>query len=432
MNTPLPKSIVELRESPEELEHLYRENPNEFAAALPAARVIDRESITLRVWEARLFFKAEQSSIPSGRGEMSDGRAIWLLILLCAVSGTIAKLPDIFGWFDDNRFYERNVAFFFLPAVAAYFAFWRGLNWKRLIIIAVGFLIAAVAINLYPPLYESSSTVRFDRSDSIKLASLHLPFFLWALAGLAFAAERWRDVETRIAYLRLTGEAIVYFALIIITGGLMTGITMSLFGAIKIDIDQWYFRWVVVYGACAAPIVATHLGLVRTRAGSTIAPLIARIFSPLALVTLATYLFAMIVRRQSPYSDREFLMVFNGMLLAVLGISLLSVCERKPSRFFDMILCALLLIALAIDSVALTAIIYRLTSLGISPNRIATLGANILVFINLSGILLTFAPAAWRQFDANLSKKWIARFLSVYAIWAAIVVFGFPLVFHFR
>lgn len=430
MSESLAQKIIDLRDQPEELEQLYRANPPAFREALTQARRIDSTSLILRAWEARLFVKEKPVFEESeGAGE-TDRSAIWVVIFLCAVSGTIAKLPAFFPEVDEQKFYSRNIAFFFLPALAGYFVAQRGLTWKRLAIITGIFVIAALAINAYPTLYESASKFKVDRSQSTQLAALHLPFFLWSIAGLAFAGECWRAVNTRIAYLRFTGEAIIYFALIMITGGIMTGITVSLFEAIQMKIGKWYFEWIVVYGACAAPIVASHLAFTRTR--STLAPLIARIFSPIALLTLLVYLGAMLVQRRSPYSDREFLMVFNAMLFCVLGVAVFCICERKPSRFFDIVLCALLVVALIIDFIALSAIIYRLAAFGFSPNRIAMLGANILAFINLLGILITFAPAGLRGNEVSAAKNWIARFLPAYTIWTAFVVFVLPIIYRFQ
>jgi len=203
------------------------------------------------------------------RQPATDRTTIWLVIFLCAISGTIAKLPAFFSTIDDNEYYSRNIAFFFLPAIAGYFAARCALSWKRLALIAGVFIIAAVAINAYPPRYlpsEECSDIKWDKSDSNYLAGLHLSFFLWTIAGLSFVGARWRENEARIAYLRLTGETIIYFTLIIITGAIMTGITISLFDAIKIDIGFWYFRWIVVYGACSAPIAGVHLVMTRTQA----------------------------------------------------------------------------------------------------------------------------------------------------------------------
>ena len=416
-----PQQILDAREDPAELERLYRAEPHAFASALTAAAATDPAAIALRVWQVRLAIDAPAAGKVS---DSQDGTAdILLVAFLCLISGTMAKLPAFVGRYDDVEFYWRNCGFLVLPALAAYFLARNATATRKSATVAVLFAVAAFAANAYPAP---------ENSQSITLALLHLPFLLWAVVGYAFTTTQWSDVGWRIDYLRLNGEAIIYTALVVITGMLTTAITMALFSVIKIDISDWFGAWAVVYGACAAPIVGMHLAVTRSRASVAIAPLLARIFSPLALLILVAYLAAMVLQGRSPYSEREFLIVFNAMLLGVLGIAVFCICERQPGRFSDVVLCALLIVALIIDLVALSAIMYRLASFGFTPNRIATLVANLLVFVHLTGILVAFLPAARRRSEAGAAERWIARFLPAYAVWSAIVVFLFPLLFRFR
>jgi hypothetical protein len=416
-----PQEILDARNDPAALERLYRADAKGFTAALALALKADPAAIALRVWQVRLASDVPDApAVTERRGGTGD---VLLVLFLCLVSGTIAKLPAFAGRYDDDEFYARNIGFLFLPALAGYFLARNVASTRKSLVVVTLFVIAALTANAYP---------KPDDSQSVTLALLHLPFVLWAVVGYAFAPAPWSGVGWRTDYLRLNGEAVVYTALVLITGMLMTAITMALFHAIKVDVDQWYGGWVAVYGACSAPIVGMHLALTRMRAGFAIAPLIARIFSPLALLILMAYLGAMVLQGRSPYGEREFLIVFNGMLLSVLGIAVFCICERRAGRFSDAVLCALLIVALVIDLIALSAILYRLASFGFTPNRIATLVANVLVFVHLAGILVTFLPAARRSGDAEAAQRWIARFLPTYAVWSAIVVFLFPLLFRFR
>ena len=107
------QQIVGSGSDPRELERLYRGNPEAFTAALPEARAIDHESIVLRVWEARLFLDRERAPIAAERQAGTDRTTIWLIIFLCAISGTIAKLPAFFPTINSNNYYSRDFAFFF-------------------------------------------------------------------------------------------------------------------------------------------------------------------------------------------------------------------------------------------------------------------------------------------------------------------------------
>ena len=63
-------------------------------------------------------------------------------------------------------------------------------------------------------------------------------------------------------------------------------------------------------------------------------------------------------------------MVFNGILLIVLAVTIFSITESgtdENKNIFDYINFSLIVLALIIDSVALSAIVFRLSSYGITP-----------------------------------------------------------------
>jgi hypothetical protein len=82
------------------------------------------------------------------------------------------------------------------------------------------------------------------------------------------------------------------------------------------------------------PIVATLIGerIVGTR--FKIAPLLAKVFTPLFLVMALAYLVAMAIQQKSPFTDRDFLIAFNGLLLVVLALCVFSISERGTTARF--------------------------------------------------------------------------------------------------
>ena len=49
---------------------------------------------------------------------------IALVVILCLVAGTLAKIPELFGhhiFMGDDLFYFKNLSFFILPAISVYF-----------------------------------------------------------------------------------------------------------------------------------------------------------------------------------------------------------------------------------------------------------------------------------------------------------------------
>lgn len=425
----LTQDIVRAIDSPRELEALYRDNPDEFGRVLPELFSRHPESIALQVWYQRLFFK-EPSEVPAAeasRGDTWNWRGILLTVTLSLVAGTLVKIPDLFRGIDDEWFYSRNVAIIIAMALMAYFWSQRRCPARVIAAILGVALVAVLYLNLLP-----------DRSasDTILLASLHMPLFFWSLLGVSFLAGRWQDYAGRMDYIRYNGELVIYTTIILIGGMVLTGITLALFELIDADDFQlWYLRNVVVYGAVASPIVATWLVDQVLGNRLNIAPLLARVFTPLFLITVVIYLVVMLLGQKSPYTDRDFLITFNGLLLLVLALSIFSASERAPGRaggFVDSLNIALVAVTLMVDVVALSAILFRLTSYGLTPNRIAVLGANLLAFGHLAGILYYYVQLIRRGGDGAPLEGWIVRYLPAYAMWSAVVAFGFPLVFALK
>jgi hypothetical protein len=88
--------------------------------------------------------------------------------------------------------------------------------------------------------------------------------------------------------------------------------------------------------------------------------------------------------------------------------------------------------AIIINSIAVSAIVYRLFVFGISPNRISVLGGNILMFINL--IIITYK--LYMYIKNKTDKKSLDRSMTImmpyYAGWAVLVSFLFPFIFWFK
>ena len=417
--------IISAANSPHNLEILYRENPKEFAHAFRDAFVEQHDSAIMQVWNERLFFKE-----PEGESEISTSRwrprDIWVAIALSLIAGTLAKIPHFFSKVDDELFYSRNLGCIVAGALIAFFCIQKMCK-RSLVGTMVALLIGATAyLNLLP-----------DRSNSqtIILSCIHMPFFFWSLLGVAFLGGAWRDLKGRMSYVRYNGELLIYSTGIVIGGKVPTGLNFALFGLIDLSIEEWYIKNVVVYGSIASPIVATLLidRIVSDR--FKIAPLLAKVFTPLFLLTVLVYLMAMILNQKSPFTDRDFLISFNGLLLIVLGLCVFSISERgsrEMAGVVDFMNIGLVSVTLAIDVIALAAILFRLTSYGFTPNRVAVLGANLLAFGHLAGILWHYVGFIRSKSDLDHLDRWIVRYIPAYTTWTLVVAVGLPLVFWFK
>lgn len=93
---------------------------------------------------------------------------------------------------------------------------------------------------------------------------------------------------------------------------------------------------------------------------------------------------------------------------------------------------ALITVAIIVDVVALSAIAFRLSEYGLSPNKLAALGENVLLLVNLAALLVMYIRYFRGRSQFQAIEKWQTRYLGVYALWMAVVVFLFPLFFRFK
>ena len=410
-------------DNPPELERLYRQHPDAFKNCIDEMYATHSDSAALSVWHARLFYEAGRDLPTVFQGKSST--EIVLIILLSMTSGTFTKLPSFIEGIDSNFFYSRNFAFFVLPALAFYFVV-RNLPGRRtLATIWVTFLVSILFINVLPDL---------RKSDTIFLASIHMPFFLWTVVGIAFTGDEFQSLSKRMEYLKYNGELLIYTTIILIGGVVLTALTVGLFSAIQIDILGWYVANVVVYGTVASPIVATYL-IEKKGRRQRLAPVIARVFIPFFLATLVFYLLTILIQQKSLYTDRNFLLIFNIMLLIVLAITIFSISERHSTENrikSDYLNIALVFVALLVDCVALSAIIFRLTEYGLTPNRIAVLGVNLVIFIHLVGMLYYYFRFLKGAVQMQQLHDWITRYLPIYTVWTTLIIFVFPFLYRFN
>jgi hypothetical protein len=123
------------------------------------------------------------------------------------------------------------------------------------------------------------------------------------------------------------------------------------------------------------------------------------------------------------------------MLIGVMGIIVFSISETSSNlkqKFNLIILFILSIITLIINLIALSAIFYRLSEYGLTPNRLAILGSNILIFANLVLITIDLFKISFRNSELEKVELTISKYFPVYIVWTLIVVFGFPLFFGMK
>ncbi|MFL3001212.1 MAG: hypothetical protein ACJZ0Y_03480 [Cytophagales bacterium] len=346
-----------------------------------------------------------------------------LVILLIFISGLIAKVPFLFN-IDPELFYPRNIGTIVFPTLISYLS-WRYqitlFNWGKFIIISS---IPIVFINLFPG---------GDNSDTFILSSTHSLFLLLSIYSLVYVGEFWKNNHKRIKFLHYCGDLIIMSGLLLISGGLFTAITIGLFEMIGYNIEDFYFENIAIWGIPAIPILASYLIFNNKNLVSNISPVIAKIFTPLVFIILLIFSITTIFSDKNFFADRELLLLFNIIIIAVLALILFSLSHiNKRNKFQFIILLSLSLICIVDNLIVLYAISSRLFEFGITPNRLAVTGLNMLVFFHLIIISRQLFSSVIKEVNIKNIFNSIGGFLPIYVFWTLIIVFLFPIIFNFK
>ena len=382
----------------------------------------------------RLWKQLVVSQGPDDGLNRSGLRESLVVLALAVAAGAAIKLPQLFGYphigsgdglVDEGGVYFLNLSFFVLPLLAGYFAWKRQLNWASCSRLALAFAAAALVINVIPFV---------PTGDTEILAGLHLPIALWLVVGFAYAGARWRDGCGRMDFVRFSGELFIYYVLMALGGGVLTGFTTVIFAAIGADVEWFALQWMLPCGAMGAVIVGAWLVEAKQSVIENMAPVLTRLFTPLFTAALLAMLATMVWTGSGIAVEREVLIGFDLLLAVVLGLLLYSVSardEQAPPDAFDALQLLLVVCALVVDTLALTAIAGRISEFGLTPNRVAALGENLVLLVNLTWSAWLYARFLWGRGTFSALERWQTAYLPVYAVWAAFVVVAFPPLFGF-
>ncbi len=409
--------IIANQKDPRVLEQMYRINKAGFKREFTSLYPELKGSALADFWNERLNFEKEEIN-------WGTSRELLFVLIAALVAGFIAKLPSIFS-IDEEFFYPRNIGFIVFPLISLYFAWRNKLSTGKIAVVLGAILVGLVFINSLPQ----------KETDTLVLSCIHLILCLWSVMGFAYVGGTENNETRRLGFLKYNGDLVVICALIGISGLIMSGITVGLFSLIGFNIEKFYFQNVAVFGLAAIPIVGTYLTQTNPNLVGRVSPVIAKIFSPLVLVMLIIYLGAMVYSGKDPYNDREFLMIFNALLIGVMAIIFFSVAETSKaskSKAEIWVLLLLSIVTIVVNGVALSAIIFRISEMGFTPNRTAVLGANVLILINLVLVSVQLFSVISKKAGISSVGNVIARYLPIYLVWSVIVTFLFPLIFGFK
>ena len=131
------------------------------------------------------------------------------------------------------------------------------------------------------------------------------------------------------------------------------------------------------------------------------APVLTWLFTPLFTIVLLVFLTTMAWTGRPIDIKRDVLIAFDLLLVLVVGLVIYAASARDPetpANMFDRLQLLMILSALVVDIIALTAIASRISEFGFTPNRVAALGENLILLVNL-------AWSAWLSASFLLGRK---------------------------
>ena len=378
-----------------------------------------------RLWKQLVMAPDADESAATAPAEMP-------VVLGLAIAAALAvKVPALFGHPINPHdelplFYARNASLFAFPLLAIYFLWKRGSNVVSGLWLALPFAAGGVFANVFPfP----------TKSDTAVLTVLHLPIALWIAVGVAYVRGRWFADGGRMNFVRFSGELAIYYVLIALGGFVVILFTFMMFRAIDMNPDWFVVGWLIPCGAAGAVIIGSWLVEAKQSVIENMAPVLTRLFTPLFTLLLLAFLVTMAWTGSPINVKREVLIGFDLLLAVVVGLVLYAASARDPQAppdFFDRLQLLLVVSALVVDGVALWAIAARISEFGFTANRVAALGENLILLVNLAWTAWLYASFLGRRGSFAVLERWQIAYLPVYSVWAALVVVIFPPVFGYR
>lgn len=393
--------------NPEALEITYKNDKKAFSKIIEQMHDEAINSFAVEFWYARIFRKQKEQKFRYSL------KYYGIVICLIAISWLPVKIYTL----DINI--DKGIMLRIIPIAFSFslslFFFKNIISMKKILLTVLPYILLSVYFILLPV----NAT-----SQSIANAFYFGLIILWFLIWLSYASLKVREIDLLSEFIQVTGDTIIWSTLFIFGGIVLVFLSINLFETIGIDADRFYVNNIVTLGLCATPFVSLlvmeKFDLIK------ISTILSKIFLPLFLLSIIGFGIVSLFTDVKPHETRNVFIVYNLMLVVVMCI-LNFVSINNSNRFIKICSMVLALVTIALDGVVLSAIIFRIKTYGVTPNKITLLVANVIMLANL--IYIVFIGLSNR--DYKVYSKKILLFLPAYAIFALVVVFIFPMIFKF-
>lgn len=426
--------------SPRELELLYRTavsqgKGGEFKQALEACHAAEPANPVLEAWYYRLIL----TEVPSVEAPAVD----WKLAAPLALAGGWAL--GLVAAFTDLIKNGSVITMGYWPlagmlVVLMYLLVKQPRNWKIAAIAAAG-VCAVYALSAFMaarPAYFGLITEQYHYRD---LMMLNIPILAWSAVGLGVLGRRSALIQ-RFAFLRKSLEVFVAGGIFGAGMFIFTLVSFQLFNVIGVEIPMWLQNFMLGFIPGATPMLAVALAYhpllqpAEQTTGRGIGGLVItlmRVLLPVTFLVLIVYICFIPFNFMAAFNNRDVLTIYNIMLFAVMalliGATPVTLAEL-PARWQNPMRWGILGVAALVALVslyAMAAVIYRTVGGGLTINRLAIMGWNV---INIS-ILVVMAVRQVLQ-----PQKWVeggqqafSLGMVLYPAWALLILLLGPVLF---
>ncbi|MGH0052995.1 MAG: hypothetical protein ACQ5SW_06365 [Sphaerochaetaceae bacterium] len=341
-----------------------------------------------------------------------------LFITLLVLQLIFSQIPSFLGYPLDTQtslYYGLN-----LPLLIVLFLTLFLVKDRRWLIGSLLFLfILALLMNFQFSLTGTNQT------QTKVLAIIHLPLLL--VVSLALPTQKGSPQERISSHIQLVGEVLLLMFIFACAVFTIMILTIVLFEAVGIKLENRLVPFTLTGIIPLLPLSGYYLLHHRGAKMTSIIRLLATIFLPVMTVIMLSFLTALVIGRLSITEDRN-LLLFIDLLLALVLLMILHGTDLletgSSSAFYRTMIITGALTAMIIDLFALAAIGSRFLQYGLSPNRLAVLAENLLLFGNLLALVVTL-----------LRRKSFLRiqslFMAAYGIWFFFVIMLFGPLFKY-